>query len=39
MALSPYRLSIRVAARQMSISGITLETLQESRLGIAIFIN
>jgi hypothetical protein len=29
-ALSPYHLSIRVAARQMSISGITLERLQES---------
>lgn len=29
MALLPYRLSIRLAARQISISGITPETLQE----------
>jgi hypothetical protein len=30
MALSSYRLSIRLPARQISISGITLEAQQES---------
>jgi hypothetical protein len=32
--LSPYRFSIRVAARQMSISGITFTTLQECGSGV-----
>jgi hypothetical protein len=30
MALSPYRLSIWLTVRQISILGITLEALQES---------